>query len=78
MDQELRIYAVMEAIENLSRQRGYPPTVREVGTVVGVSSPSTVHEVIKVLKRRGWAISDERIPRSLRLTATGMECIASE
>lgn len=70
-----RLYDIMRAIDSLSRERGFPPTVREIGKAVGMSSPATVHQAIDVLKRRGWAVSDSRIPRSLRLTDTGKEWI---
>ena len=34
---------VLEFIDSEVRQRGYPPSVREIGEAVGLSSPSTVH-----------------------------------
>lgn len=69
---------LMQVIDRLSRDRGYPPTVREIGVFMGVASPSTVHKAIKILKRRGLAISDDRIPRSLRLTDSGKEFLPNE
>ena len=69
---------LMQVIDRLSRDRGYPPTVREIGVSMGISSPATVHGAIKILKRRGLAMSDDRIPRSLRLTESGKEFLVSE
>ena len=34
---------VLEVIEQFQRERGFPPSVREIGTAVGLTSPSTVH-----------------------------------
>jgi repressor LexA len=73
-----RLYDVMRAIDSLSREHGYCPTVREIGVVIGVRSPSTVHVAIKVLKNRGWATCNDRIPRSLRLTDIGQEWVDNE
>ena len=34
---------VLEIIEQHMQARGYPPSVREIGEAVGLTSPSTVH-----------------------------------
>src|SRR5262245_50020038 len=34
---------ILEFIERQMRERGYPPSVREIGEAVGLTSPSTVH-----------------------------------
>ena len=34
---------VLEIIDQSMRERGYPPSVREIGEKVGLTSPSTVH-----------------------------------
>lgn len=78
MNYEGRLTEIMKAIDRLSRERGYPPTVREIGVAIGVPSTATVHQAINVLKRREWAVSDSRIPRSLRLTELGVDWMADE
>ena len=47
---QLRILAV---IQDSVRDRGYPPTVREIGTAVGLVSPSSVSYQLGVLERYG-------------------------
>ena len=34
---------ILEFIDSAIREKGYPPTVREIGQAVGLNSPSTVH-----------------------------------
>jgi repressor LexA len=47
---QLRILAV---IEEWVRERGYPPTVREIGAAVGLVSPSSVSYQLGVLEKHG-------------------------
>lgn len=70
-----KLQELLTAIDSLSRERGYPPTIREIGIAVGISSPATVHKAVNILKRRGWAVSDTKVSRSLRLTDVGREWI---
>src|SRR5258708_2355690 len=48
-------------------QRGYPPTVREIGEAVGLASPSTVHAHLANLERAGLLRRDPTKPRALEL-----------
>lgn len=74
---EERLIQILQAIDTFVQERGYAPSVREIGLAVGMRSPATVHQAITVLKRRGWAVSDDRIARSLRITTEGREWISS-
>jgi repressor LexA len=49
-------------------ERGYPPTVREIGERVGLASPSTVHAHLANLERAGYLRRDPTKPRALELT----------
>ena len=44
--------------------RGYPPSVREIGEAVGLSSPSTVHAHLRSLQERGYLRTDPTKPRT--------------
>ena len=44
---------ILSYIEKYSAEKGYPPTVREIGEAVGLNSPSTVHGYLKRLERDG-------------------------
>ena len=65
---EDKVNQTQEAIRALTAERGYPPTIREVQTHLGLSSSSVAHARIKTLQRKGLAVMDENVPRSLRLT----------
>ena len=58
---------VLEIIEQHMRERGYPPSVREIGDAVGLTSPSTVHAHLAALQRRGYLRRDPTKPRALEV-----------
>ncbi|NLE73595.1 MAG: transcriptional repressor LexA [Actinobacteria bacterium] len=49
-----RQLAILEAIEDLMHRNGYPPTVREIGSAVGLSSPASVQNHLHALERAGY------------------------
>jgi repressor LexA len=57
---------VLQAIEAFKAEHGYPPSVREIGERVGLSSTSTIHAHLKALERRGLISRDPTKPRALR------------
>src|SRR5262252_7345603 len=58
---------VLEFIDAEVRQRGYPPSVREIGDAVGLSSPSTVHAHLAALQDKGYLRRDPSKPRAIEL-----------
>lgn len=58
---------ILEVIEANLRERGYPPTVREIGEAVGLTSPSTVHNHLESLKRLGYLRRDPTKPRAIEV-----------
>ncbi len=56
---------ILEFIAESIRTRGYPPSVREIGEAVGLTSPSTVHAHLKVLQRDGYLRKDAERPRTI-------------
>ena len=44
---------ILAFVNDHSAQHGYPPTVREIGTAVGLTSSSTVHAHLANLERLG-------------------------
>lgn len=58
---------ILDAINALTESRGFPPTIREVGEHVGLSSSSTIHEHLQNLKRLGAVEWDRRQVRTLRV-----------
>ncbi|MBV9102355.1 MAG: transcriptional repressor LexA [Candidatus Eremiobacteraeota bacterium] len=56
---------ILEVIREFTEDRGYPPSVREIGERVGLSSSSTVQSHLKTLERRGLLRRDPTKPRAL-------------
>jgi len=59
---------VLEFIDTEVRRRGYPPSVREIGEAVGLSSQSTVHAHLGALQDKGYIHRDPTKPRALEIT----------
>jgi repressor LexA len=57
---------ILEVIRNFTAEHGYPPSVREIGERVGLSSSSTIHAHLKALERRGLISRDPTKPRAMR------------
>lgn len=58
---------ILECIEASMRNRGYPPSVREIGATVGLTSPSTVHTHLATLQRMGYLHRDPTKPRAIEV-----------
>jgi repressor LexA len=58
---------ILEFIEAETGSRGYPPSVREIGQAVGLTSPSTVHAHLATLQRHGYLRRDPTKPRAIEV-----------
>jgi repressor LexA len=58
---------ILEFIEGAQRDRGYPPSVREIGAAVGLTSPSTVHTHLARLQEWGYLRRDPTKPRAIEV-----------
>jgi repressor LexA len=58
---------VLDFIEQQMRARGYPPSVREIGEAIGLTSPSTVHSHLNTLQRLGYLRRDPTKPRAIEV-----------
>ncbi|MFN3217569.1 MAG: transcriptional repressor LexA [Acidimicrobiales bacterium] len=58
---------ILGYIDDTIRDRGYPPSVREIGTAVGLTSPSTVHSHLNTLQRLGYLRRDPTKPRAIEV-----------
>ena len=68
--------AILECIETSMRERNYPPSVREIGEAVGLSSSSTVHAHLSTLEKMGFLRRDPTKPRAIEVRydpATGSQ-----
>jgi repressor LexA len=62
---------ILDYIKATVRERGYPPTVREIGEAVGLNSSSSVHAQLANLERRGLLRRDPTKPRAMELQGAG-------
>ena len=58
---------VLEVIRDSVDQRGYPPSLREIGESVGLTSPSSVAHQLKMLERKGYLRRDPNRPRAIEV-----------
>jgi repressor LexA len=62
---------ILEFVNSHVDQHGYPPTVREIGGAVGLTSPSTVHAHLARLESAGLIRRDPTKPRALEVIEDG-------
>ena len=67
--------AVLSYIHKQVAEHGYPPTVREICSAVGLSSTSTVHGHITRLIDKGFLRKDSAKPRALEITPKGLDLL---
>jgi repressor LexA len=60
-----RQIAVLKVITTSVRERGYPPSIREIAQQVGLSSPSSVAHQLATLERKGVLRRDPNRPRAI-------------
>jgi repressor LexA len=61
---------ILEFIRRTVHERGYPPTVREIGEAVGLTSSSSVHAQLANLQRKGLLRKDAAKPRAIEVAGT--------
>ncbi len=57
--------AILNFIVASVKRQGYPPSVREIGEAVGLSSPSTVHAYLRTLEDAGYLRRDPTKARAI-------------
>ncbi len=60
---------VLEVIRDSVERRGYPPSMREIGEAVGLTSPSSVAHQLHTLERKGFIRRDPNRPRAIEVMA---------
>ena len=60
---------VLEVIRNSIDRRGYPPSLREIGDSVGLTSPSSVAHQLAALERKGYLRRDPNRPRAIEVVS---------
>ncbi|WP_370466895.1 transcriptional repressor LexA [Streptacidiphilus sp. PB12-B1b] len=64
---------VIEVIRDSVQRRGYPPSMREIGQAVGLSSTSSVAHQLMALERKGFLRRDPHRPRAYEVR--GMDVV---
>ena len=65
--------AILRCIHNSIQEHGYPPTVREICTVVGFASTSTVHGYLGRLEKSGYLVRDASKTRAIELSRQALD-----
>ncbi|MDM8085806.1 transcriptional repressor LexA [Cellulomonas cellasea] len=58
---------VLETVRAAVESRGYPPSMREIGDAVGLTSPSSVKHQLTSLERKGYLRRDPNRPRAIEV-----------
>lgn len=69
---------ILKCIFDSVGDNGYPPTVREIGSAVGLSSTSTVHGHLARLEKAGYLQRDASKTRAIELTQEAMNVLGVE
>ena len=69
---------ILDFIVQNQRERGYPPSVREIGEAVGLSSSATVHNHLAILQKLGYLHRDPTKPRAIEVRYEGSSGVAME
>ena len=64
--------AILKFIEKQINEKGYPPSVREIGKAVGLSSTATVHGYLAKLTKKGYIKKEDQKGRTLRVLKGGL------
>jgi repressor LexA len=68
---------VLEVIKDNVERRGYPPSMREIGEAVGLTSPSSVSHQLAALERKGFLRRDPNRPRAIEVRIPGASAPAA-
>jgi repressor LexA len=69
---------VLEVIRDSVQRRGYPPSMREIGESVGLTSTSSVSHQLRALQRKGFLLRDPNRPRAVVVRMPGSATVESE
>ncbi|QFG21034.1 transcriptional repressor LexA [Actinomadura sp. WMMB 499] len=69
---------VLEVIRDSVQRRGYPPSMREIGEAVGLTSTSSVSHQLRTLQRKGYLRRDPNRPRAVEVRVPGTTPVQTE
>ena len=68
---------VLDFIRQSIHDRGYPPTLREIGARMGIRSTNGVNDHLRALERKGYLTREDMKSRALRPTNLGVQVLGS-
>ncbi len=69
---------ILDYMQKHIKQYGYPPSVREIGQALGLSSSSTVHVHLTNIEDKGWIRRDPSKPRAIEILVDDEDTVATE
>ncbi len=69
---------ILDMIRTAVESRGYPPSMREIGEAVGLTSPSSVAHQLAALEKKGYIRRDPRLPRAMEVVLPGESSVIGE
>lgn len=72
-----RQQAMIEFIQRFTREHHYPPTIREIGQEVGITSTSVVNYNLNILEREGLIERDREVSRGIKMIGALAEAFAT-
>ena len=69
---------ILDFLSDFTARNGYPPSVREIGDAVGLSSSSTVHSHLNALEDKGYIRRDPSSARALTVLSQGRNVSSNE
>ncbi len=66
---------VLQVIRDSVQRRGYPPSMREIGEAVGLTSTSSVSYQLSTLQKRGYLRRDAGRPRTVEVRLPGQPAV---
>lgn len=70
--------AILVSIRDFGVVNGWPPTIRQIGAIIGVQSTSVIEHHLKVLTTRGLITRQPGQSRALSLTYAGLAALEAE
>ncbi|GAB6423461.1 hypothetical protein bcgnr5372_28320 [Bacillus luti] len=58
---------ILNFLQKRIQECGYPPSIREIGEGMGISSPSTIHSHLLKLEEKGFIHRDHSKPRAIKI-----------
>ena len=68
---------IFEYVKSYAREHGYPPTVRDIGKAIGLTSSSTVHAHLANLEKLGMLKRDPTKPRAIEVLVDKAKAVVS-